>query len=282
MANMEFTDKFIGYVDVLGFKQLVEKAESGHGMSLDDILGLLKEFGSSDERALFDKYGPTTCPHSRFNARNLDFRITPITDCVIVSTEVSPAGVINMIAHCWGIVIKLLPKGIMCRGYITQGPVYHTDTQFIGSGYQNAYEKERQVTAFKRQADERGTPFVEIDPAICKYVNESGDHCVKEMFARFTKHDGGVVALFPFQQLATSFTISAFGPKLDPDKEKTSNANLRKWITNFKAAILANVDQSNPRAVRKAEHYIEALNAQLEMCDKTDRMIDRLCSRGVG
>jgi hypothetical protein len=188
--------------------------------------------------------------------------------------------VINLISHCWGIVIKLLPKGIMCRGYITQGSLYHTDTQFIGSGYQNALKKEKLVGAFKGQADERGTPFVEIDPVVCEYVNQCGDNCVKEMFSRYTKHDGDLVALFPFQRLAPSFTISAFGPKLDPEKEKKKTADLRKLIANFKVAIWANVDRSKPNAVSKAEHYIDALNAQLEVCDKTDRVIDRLCSRG--
>ena len=34
------------------------------------------------------------------------------------------------------------------------------------------------------------------------------------------------------------------------------------------------VDKSNPKAVIKAEHYIEALNAQLAVCDRTDEAID--------
>lgn len=280
MPNMEFTDKFVSFVDVLGFKQLVEKAELGNGMSLASILGLLKELGSSEERSRLDKFGPTICPGSRFIARNLDFRVTQISDCVIVSSEVSPAGAINLIARCWGIVMHLLPKGIMCRGYITRGPVYHTDDNIIGSGYHNAYQKEAGVSAFKKDADDRGTPFIEIDPTVSNYILKSKDRCVMEMFHRYTKHDGEVYGVYPFQLLAHSFAITAFGPKLDPDKEKTSNANLRKWITDLKTTILANVDPSNPSAVRKGKHYIEALNAQLEICDKMDRLINHICGLG--
>ena len=33
------------------------------------------------------------------------------------------------------------------------------------------------------------------------------------------------------------------------------------------------VDMSNPDAIRKAEHYIRALNAQLQECDRTDEFI---------
>ena len=55
----------------------------------------------------------------------------------------------------------------MCQGYINKGMVYHPDTQIVGSGYQETYSKEANVTAFKHEADDRGTPFVEVDPIVC-------------------------------------------------------------------------------------------------------------------
>lgn len=137
--EMDFKEKFVGFIDVLGFKKLVEAAEAGNGMALTDLLDLLKKFGSREEREKFGKYGPTVCPQSAYLQRDLDFRLTQISDCAIVSTEVSPAGVINLVNHCWGSVIGFLQSGVMCRGYITRGPVFHTDTQVIGTGYQRAY-----------------------------------------------------------------------------------------------------------------------------------------------
>jgi hypothetical protein len=278
MSNTEFKDKFIGFVDILGFKTLVEAAEAGTGMPLSELLEALKEFGAPEDRKKFEKYGPMTCPNSTHIQRDLDFRLTQISDCVIISIEVSPAGVINLVNHCWGSVIKLLTKGIMCRGYITRGSIYHTDTQPIGSGYQEAYDKEKQVTAFKREADERGTPFVEVDPVVCDYVRDHGDWCVKEMFSRYVKEDGKVTALFPFQRLEHSFMIAGFGSTFDPEKEKRSNQNMRLMIENLKERVMALVDRSNPNAVSKVEHYIAALDAQLEVCKRTDEMIDMLNS----
>lgn len=278
MANLEFKEKFVAFIDVLGFKKLVEVAEAGTGMALSELLDVLKEFGSSEERNKFGKHGPTTCPQSTFLQRDLDFRLTQISDCVIVSSEVSPAGAINLVNHCWGIVICLLQRGIMCRGYITRGSIFHTDTQFLGTGYQKAYENEGNVAAFKREADERGTPFVEVDRAVCEYVSKCEDACVKEMFSRYVKDDGEVVALFPFQRLAHSFLIAGFGIKFDSEKEKRSNQNVRLMLENLKKRVMAFVDMSNPSAVRKAEHYILALNTQLAVCDKTDEMIALLHS----
>jgi hypothetical protein len=180
---MEFTEKFIAFIDVLGFKKLVEAAEAGTGMRLDELRELLKCLGSPEERNRFAKSGPTACPQSAYRQRDLDFRTTQISDCVIVSSEVSPAGIINLVSHCWVAVFKLLERGVMCRGHITRGLIFYTDVEVIGTGYQRAYENEGKVAAFKREADERGTPFVEVDRAVCDYVRECGDSCVKELFS---------------------------------------------------------------------------------------------------
>ena len=119
-----FKEKIIAFVDVLGFKKLVIDAEQGVGQPLPDILSFLKLLGTGAERARFDNYGPTCCPCAPFLEKNLDFRVTQISDCVVVSAEVSPAGVINVVSHCWGAVIELLNRGIMCRGYIKRGSLY--------------------------------------------------------------------------------------------------------------------------------------------------------------
>ncbi len=278
MNDIEFKDKFIGFVDILGFKKLVEAAEAGIGISLVELLEMVQKLGTPEDRIKHEKYGPMTCPESRYVQRHLDFRLTQISDCVVLSTEISPAGVINLVKHCWGAVIKLLTKGILCRGYITRGSVFHTDTQFIGSGYQKACSKEKHVTAFIREDEKSGTPFVEVDRVVCDYVRNHGDSCVKEMFSRFVKEDGIVTALFPFQRLAHSFIVAGFGITFDPEKEKRSNQRARLLIENFKERVMAFVDHSDPDVVRKVEHYIAALDAQLKVCKRTDEMIDVLSS----
>lgn len=276
---MQFKEKFIAFVDVLGFKQMVQASECGSGMPLPELIEMLKELGTINDRKNYEEHGPKMCPQSKYVQRDLDFRLNQVSDCVVVSSEVSPAGVINLVHHCWGAVIMLMQKGIMCRGYITKGLIYHDDEIFIGSGYQEAYLKEGSVSAFKREADERGTPFVEVDQLVCDYVAEHGDSCVKKMFSRMVKTDGTVTALFPFQRLAHSFMLGGFGQKqFDPVKEKKSNDNLRKSIMKAKEQVMTFADNSNPRAMQKAMHYISALDEQLKMCDETDKAIDMFAS----
>jgi hypothetical protein len=271
---MEFKEKFIAFIDILGFKQLVAAAERGEGMPLHEILELSQKLGRSGKRQFFEKYGSEMCPAASFVQRDLDFRATQISDCVVLSTEISPAGGINLISQAWSAVTALLTQGLLCRGYITRGMIYHTDAQFIGTGYQKAVEKEKAVMAFSRNADDRGTPFVEVDAEVRDYLVESADGCVREMFSRLVKDDGTVTAVFPFQALSAKFMIDH---SFDAAMQKKSNQNLRISLQTMKEKMMKYIDRSNPSAVLKSEHYVAALDAQLKICDRTDQLIDALC-----
>lgn len=271
-----FEDKFIAFIDVLGFKSMVASSEAGTGMPLPELLALLKKLGDGSERARFDKYGPTWCPMAARIEKNMNFRVTQISDCAIVSSEISPAGAINIISHCWAAVIELMARGIMCRGYIKRGRIYHTDLQVIGTGYQEAYAAEAKVSAFKQEADDRGTPYVEVDKEVSFYIESQTDPCVKEMFKRMVERDGETVVLFPFKRLEHSFIIGGFGRTFEPERELKSNDNLRTIIRQYKAKIESLVDPTNASAQSKARHYLKALDEQLVSCDKTDEAIHML------
>lgn len=274
---MKFHEKFIAFLDVLGFKAYVRSAEVSAGNSLPGILEILKKLGSADERDHFGQYGPTICPDAPYLQKDLDFRFTQVSDCAVLSIEVSPAGVINLIDQCRRAVFRLLQSGAMCRGYITRGRIFHTENQFIGSGYEEAYEKEAQVAVFKREADERGTPFVEVAGSVLEYVTNCEDACVKTMFKRMVRWDGDAAAVFPFKMLSHSFILGDFlGHEFNAKRERESNRNMRLMIEKLIAGVRASADPANPGAMRKTEHYIKALEAQIEICDGTDRVLDEL------
>jgi hypothetical protein len=275
-TELKFKDKFIAYVDILGWKNFVEEAEAGtNNMSLQVLVDLLDKLGSTKDRHDFVVYGPTICPESPFVQRGLDFQLSQAYDCVVVSTEVSPAGVINLIGHCWKVVMGLLGKGVMCRGYITRGSIFHTDRYCIGTGHQKVLDREKMVSVFKRKADEDGTPFVEIDTSVCHYIQNGSDACVKEMFSRYVKNDGDLVALFPIQRMFHEFAITK---DCNLEKERQSNDVMRSILRDMKDRVMSFADKSNARAVEKAAHYEHALDDQLRDCDFMDDAIMKLGS----
>lgn len=254
---------------------MIAAAENGEGRTLAEIHQILGKLERAGEKGAYQTYGPTICPHATCVSRGLDFESTQVSDCVVVSAEVSPAGVVNLVSHCWTIAMSLLPLGVMVRGYVTRGKIFHENSKFMGSGYQEAYGKESQVSAFRRDAGDTGTPFIEIDPKVGSYVDACGDACVKEMFSRCIKRDGAVAVIFPFQRLSHDFMIGGVGGhRLDIECERVSNNNVRTWIHNMKAQLLKYVPAGKERALRKAEHYIAALDVQLEICDRTDDFLD--------
>lgn len=192
---MEFTDKFIAFIDILGFKAMIEAAEQGQQPSLTEIRKMLSDLERKSSAESYATCGPTVCPDSSFIQKNLDFRVTQVSDCVIVSAEVSPAGAINIVDHCFAVSLKLLTQGILVRGYITRGSVYHEGTDFFGSGYHEALKKEAGVCAFSKTADEKGTPFIEIDSSVFNYIQDETDSCIRTMFSRLVKEDDTLKAI---------------------------------------------------------------------------------------
>lgn len=189
----EYKDKFIAFVDILGFSDLVEESEEPKegAPTLADLLDLTRKLGRPNASVVW--YPALSL------SKGLDFRITQISDCVVVSTEVSPAGIINLLTHCSIVSLELLIMGYCCRGSVTRGKIYHTDNQFIGSGYIKAVKAEKKVSIFQVHNNDNGTPFIEIDPSVCTYImKEQSNECIRQMFRRITESDGNNTAISPF------------------------------------------------------------------------------------
>lgn len=279
MASPEmFEDKFVAFIDVLGFRNLVDLAERKQGPTLAELRDVVKRLGNERDISRIRADGPSICPNAARQVKDVGFELTQASDSVIVSTEISPAGFIGILEHCHIAAMRLLKDGFLCRGYITRGLIFHRDGEFYGSAYQRALSSEPNVAAFRREVDDRGTPFIEFDPQVVSYAEAVEDACVHLMFDRLTKTDGTLRAIFPFSRLSHGFMIGGLGIEFNPDKERRNNQVMREIILGIKSKLRLYLTPGNSAAVRKVEHYEAALDAQLAICDMTDRTIDDLCT----
>ena len=269
LSEAQYPEKFIAYLDVLGWKSFVRASEERSQPSLQELFEILTALGTDTDLKHFEEYGPTTCPEAPRIRKDMDFRITRASDSVFISAETSPAGLINLVSHCYTACFKLLWKGVMCRGYIKRGRIYHTSEQQIGTGLNAVVEREKQVSIFKKDAAERATPFIEIDKEVVQYVEHQPDRCVKEIFSRLVKAEGDLAAIFPFQIL-TRFDAG------DPEKDRASLNVTRGWIHKMKERVQHNIDPSDESALQKGNHYIRMLNDQLAGCARREEMLDQL------
>ena len=274
MTVPQFREKFIAYVDILGFKSKIESADAelGDGLSLSQLLAFLTTLEGRKHSELIRINGPTICPESRHIQRDLDYRVTQTSDCVIVSAEVSPAGIIHIIGQIQGTAWKLLMQGVMLRGYITRGNIFHEDNKFLGPGYHRALEGEKKVTAFQGSTDDIGTPFIEIDPAVVRYINECDDECVKTVFMRITKNEDDITAIFPFQKFSN---LMSFG--IDDLEKSRQNLNVvRSWICSAREKIELFASSCDSDAFRKSKYYLKFLDDELAKCNQSEQQIDLL------
>ena len=261
----------MAFVDILGFTSKVEAAEGCSGAQLSDLLEICEELESKSHVQSIAAYGPIICPESQYESRSLDYRVTQISDCAIISTEVSPAGLINLVEHISQSIVGLLRHGVLVRGYVTRGSIFHDDKQFIGIGYQNALTGEKSVRAFRMSEGDGATPFVEVDPKVVRYIREETDACVVEMFGRMAGVDStqGVTVLFPFKQL----TNVVGGNISEPEKCRRSLDIVRAWIDSYKEKVGSQALASDNVASQKSKYYMKILDDLLSECDEIENFL---------
>lgn len=263
---MDYQDKFVAFIDVLGFSGYVKASAEGQP-SLADLVACVSEFNRpTDLPALMSGF-PPTCPESRYLRQDLAFRITQVSDCVVVSAEVSPAGVINLIKHCWNAVMRLLDRGYLCRGYIARGLVWHEDRPpfVVGPGYLAAEAGEKSVFFYGGDKQSVSTPFVELSQEVARYVAEETDACVREIYSRLVLEGEGVAALFPFKVL-NSFSAPQGQPR--EAALRTAGEHARKLIGRLRVGVLQHVSKGNAEAMAKVNFYLKALDVALADIDR--------------
>lgn len=108
----EYRQRYVAFLDMLGFKALVEDAEvNGKARDrLSDSLSLLRE---------------TLC-----NDPAIDMTFTYCSDCIIITTECSQRGLWELLRSVCTLTCNLLQNDVLVRGVLTLGGVLH-NAQFI-------------------------------------------------------------------------------------------------------------------------------------------------------
>lgn len=276
---MQPKEKFIAFIDILGFSDLVEKAEkTGEGFAR--ALELTEALGSEADGQKFADHGPTTCPSSARIQKDLDFKVTQISDCAVLSVEVSPAGIVNLLNHCFVTSLKLLAKGALCRGLILRGNIHHDGRQFIGTGYMTAFRGESQVRFLQKDESEKGTPFIALDSEVVQYIQNETDDCVLKMTDRMTRSDGKYTAIYPFKAMGTkpsSIVTADFDPTYWKEQLNRSIGFRQADLDMFAEQLEKFSDE---KAKSKVAHYAKGLEEVIEELRKRGAQLDRMIQTG--
>lgn len=280
VTKAKSADKFIAFFDILGWKSLVRETEEQNNFSLTKAVSILDmmnhELQSRREMLLNDR--PEICPSAPHIRSDIDFCFTTFSDNVVVTTEISQAGLVNLINCCRVIYLKLITRnGLMCRGYVGRGAIYHTEDHCIGSGLNDAVEGEKKVSMYQTEDGEVGTPFIEIDEKVLQFLDEEvTDSCVIEVLEDIVKRKDDVAAIFPFKSLDSGQFGSA---NFDPKEAKRHVDVVRKWIEDAKKMIVRRIESSDEKVLRRANCLAEILNEQLKVCKGHEMAIGEMSEK---
>ena len=147
MDEMLYREKYVAFIDLLGFSNLVRaSAESAAKQdAIVEAIGRLKDTACCN---------PAT-----------DLVITYFSDCLVISSSRTPAGLVGMLQSIKTIAENLLVVDVLVRGGLTLGSIHH-DTQFMfGPGMLAAYDMER---------CEAKHPTILISPQVKADVDDAG------------------------------------------------------------------------------------------------------------
>lgn len=130
---LEYDKRFVFFIDVLGFKDLVEK--SSKPKEIKQIVDLLKnDFITANK------------------TYNLHLAITSVSDCIIVSFKKEAKFILDKILYIISFVQAnaIAKYGLLFRGAGTYGDMIHNDEYQFGRAYQHAYHLESKFAIYPR------------------------------------------------------------------------------------------------------------------------------------
>ena len=127
--TVTYSKRVVGFVDILGFGQLVQRADSDAGLraGIIDALHRVRQVAAPA------------------GGSETDLRAQNFSDSLIISAAASPEGLWHVLLSLDALAWNLLHLGILVRGGVTIGGAHHDDEVVFGLGINDAYRLELTV-----------------------------------------------------------------------------------------------------------------------------------------
>jgi hypothetical protein len=127
IVESEYKDRYVAFLDLLGFKALVESAEvdASEQARLKEVLDLLSR---------------TLC-----NNPHLGTRFSHFSDCIVITSDVSPAALQDIFRSVETLTRNILQFDVFVRGGITRGGAFHSQHHLYGTAVSRAALTEKEA-----------------------------------------------------------------------------------------------------------------------------------------
>lgn len=136
MTNTIYEDRYVAFIDILGFTKIVEKSVSSPEQA-KALVRILTKISDRTQPLDFDK------------AIGDDFRAQSFSDCIVLSARASLDGLEHLLFVVSQLALDLLTNGILTRGGIAKGKMHHSRV-IMGPAMIAAYQLESTIAGFPR------------------------------------------------------------------------------------------------------------------------------------
>jgi len=143
LEKYSYQERFIAFLDIIGFSDIIQRSKlPDPEISIKQIVSALDVPGPIEEgKLIIGNVGDIS---------KSDHKLTQFSDSIIISTEFSKAGLLNLINHIDKIAFSFLKLGFLCRGGIAQGMLYHENNNAFGPAMLEAYDLEHDKAIYPR------------------------------------------------------------------------------------------------------------------------------------
>lgn len=164
---MQFEERAVAFIDVLGFKLLVDAAviDKQRLEELGKLIDLL-----SSAIPIFNKSVHESVP------RHLIPKHLYISDCIILSAPLNDearrdySGVEVLVMRAIQLQHFFMSKGYLLRGGVAAGKVFHSESNIVGPAYQKALETEQRAR----------NPYVLLDDSCIPHLHGGSRAVLKD------------------------------------------------------------------------------------------------------
>ena len=237
--SFDYENRIVAYVDILGFKKLVDDSQKDGEVS-ERIYNALKRIHKIEVKNYSEGFS---------NGTEFGIEVSTFSDNAVISYPAEKDNLFFLIIELIHLQLDLVIEGVLIRGGITIGKLHHDKDIVYGPAMVQAYEFESKIAVYPRI-------IVDVQAIISYIKGIHGDSdAVKEIFKLLRRDSDGLFFIDILNQSQEVFPEKRYFEWLTRIREiiikGLDNKNLYvkvkyQWLRNYYNEIVNNADFTYP------------------------------------
>lgn len=256
---MNYENRIVLFVDILGFKNIIEKTTDNEKDIQENISFLYKNLHNIRTFLIEQLKLKSSLKHY-----NYSLKVTQFSDSIIISfINDNNETLLSLIRTIQELIIKQINNGILCRGAISYGKLIHENKVIFGPALNDAYETETKAAIY---------PRIILDKSIIDLGKNGQQSLFKELDSNF------LIFGHLSQDSDEKFYIDYFPKDIGYYKYKT---NIQAYLKNLRNIIINGLKSNKPDLKIKYGWMKNKYNIMISILKSEDKIKEISQEKGL-